>query len=44
MPVSMNQAIKHEAIDNRRSLNSELLHRLQRTLDEDKQPDDEKAD
>ncbi|MDR8026972.1 Arc family DNA-binding protein [Burkholderia cenocepacia] len=36
MPLSMSKEIKHQAIDNHRSVNSELLFRLQQTLDREK--------
>lgn len=36
MPLSMSKEIKHRAIDNHRSVNSELLFRLQQTLDREK--------
>ncbi|WP_193759731.1 Arc family DNA-binding protein [Burkholderia cenocepacia] len=36
MPLSMSKELKHRAIDNHRSINSELLFRLQQTLDREK--------
>ena len=33
LPASMMIELRHRAIDNRRSLNSEFAHRLQQTLD-----------
>jgi hypothetical protein len=37
MPVSMSKEIKHRAIDNHRSMNGELLCRLQQTLEQERQ-------
>lgn len=40
MPDDLKRWLKHQAVDNRRTLNSEVLHRLEksRAIDEQKPP------
>jgi hypothetical protein len=36
LPTDLKQSLEHAAVDNRRSLSAEIIHRLSKTVDNDK--------